>query len=160
GDRARPGSRRRRAGARAGCERRRRGCTRLGVSHSRPARVRPMKRLLKKLERFGRALAIRTIVALLPRRAASSAPRFANGRRRVLFLPYDRIGDMIVSTGLMRAIASSHPMMEVHVVASPENAPVLDLDPHVAVVIVFDRWKPWTYPSFVRRLRRARYDAV
>jgi ADP-heptose:LPS heptosyltransferase len=43
----------------------------------------------------------------------------------VLFLRHDRIGDMIVSTGALRAIAAAHPNLALDVLASPGNAPVL-----------------------------------
>ena len=121
-----------------------------------------IKLLLQKVERLGRALAIRAIVALLPRRKPgdAEAPRWGERRHRVLFLRYDRVGDMIVSTGLMRVIAASHPTIEVHVVASRENAPVLDRELHIANVMVLDRWKPWTYPALFRCMRAQRYDAV
>jgi ADP-heptose:LPS heptosyltransferase len=79
---------------------------------------------------------------------------------RVLFLRHDRIGDMILSTGLLRMIARSHATIKLDVLASPANAPVLREDRHVNSVIVFDRTKPWRYLAAVRRLRSARYDAV
>jgi ADP-heptose:LPS heptosyltransferase len=37
---------------------------------------------------------------------------------------------------------------------------VLREDRHVHQVIVYERSRPWTLPALVRRLRRARYDAV
>jgi ADP-heptose:LPS heptosyltransferase len=75
---------------------------------------------------------------------------------RVLYLRYDRIGDMILSTGLLRAIARSHANVVVDVLASPENAPVLIGNPYVRAVIVADS----TYLQAIRRIRRERYDAV
>ena len=117
---------------------------------------------IKSVERALRRYAIRVISRLMHGRASSEArlPRWHEGPHRVLFLRYDRIGDMIVSTGLIRAIASSHATIELDVLASRENAPVVSEEPHVRRVLVFERWKPWTYPALVRRLRRARYDAV
>ena len=79
---------------------------------------------------------------------------------RVLFLRHDRIGDMILSTGLLRVIARSHHTIRLDVLASPANAPVLGDDPHVDSLVIFDRARPWRYLAAVRRLRSARYDAV
>ena len=67
---------------------------------------------------------------------------------------------MILSTGLLRVIATSHTTIKLDVLASPANAPVLRDDPHVANTIVFDRTKPLRYLSVLRRLRRTRYDVV
>lgn len=120
---------------------------------------------LKRVERGGRALLIRLVVWLLRRRDDERAPDAARpvwGARphRVLVLRYERIGDMILTTGLIRAVAESHATITVDVLASTANAPVLREYPHVGSVIVLHRWKPWTYPALVRRLRRGRYDAV
>lgn len=79
---------------------------------------------------------------------------------RVLYLRYDRIGDMILSTGLLRAIARSHPNVAVDVLASPENAPVLDGNPNVGSLIIADRRRPGYYLTAFRRIRQRRYDAI
>jgi ADP-heptose:LPS heptosyltransferase len=78
----------------------------------------------------------------------------------VLFLRHDRAGDMIVSTGVMRAIARSHPTIEMDVLASPANAAILDGASYVHEVILFDRKRLSRYAATLLRLRRARYDAV
>jgi ADP-heptose:LPS heptosyltransferase len=94
------------------------------------------------------------------RTGAPAPPVWHAGPSRVLFLRHDRIGDMILSTGLLRVIARSHPTIALDVLASPANAPVLREDPHVRTLVVFDRTKPLRYFDTVRRLRGARYDAV
>jgi ADP-heptose:LPS heptosyltransferase len=63
---------------------------------------------------------------------------------------------MILSTGLLRAIARSHANVVVDVLASPENAPVLAGNPYVRSVLVADP----TYVDAFRRVRRERYDAI
>lgn len=67
---------------------------------------------------------------------------------------------MILSTGVMRAIARSHPTIEMDVLASPANAAILEASDFVHDVIVFDKKKLATYAPTAARLRRARYDAV
>jgi len=114
----------------------------------------------KRLERAWRSLWIRALTRLMRRPASPEPPDWSARPHRVLFLRHDRIGDMILSTGLLRVIASSHPSITLDVLASPANAPVLREDPHVRSVVVFDRKKPSRYLDVVRRLRRARYDAV
>jgi len=113
------------------------------------------------VERTGRSALIRSIVALMRMRGPSTGdvPRWADHPHRVLFLRHDRIGDMIISTGLLDAIGAT-PGLVLDVLASPENAPVLRHADRIHEVIVFDRWKPLTYPSMIRRLRSGRYDAV
>jgi ADP-heptose:LPS heptosyltransferase len=114
---------------------------------------------LKRLERAWRALWIRLFTAAM-RRAPSGGPDWGSRKHRVLFLRHDRAGDMILSTGVMRAIAGSHPAIELDVLASPANADILASAPYVGHVIVFDKRRAASYASTVRALRAGRYDAV
>lgn len=122
---------------------------------------------LKILERAGRVAILRIATTLARARRASPAPIWASpapiwddGHKRVLYLRTDRIGDMIMATGLLRAIAQSHPTMSLDVLASPVNAPVLERNPYIRSVLTFDRHRPWTFPATILQIRRARYDAV
>ena len=67
---------------------------------------------------------------------------------------------MILSTGLLRRIARSHPTILLDVLASPANASVLDGASHVRRVLVFDKRRPGSYMGTALALRRAAYDAV
>jgi ADP-heptose:LPS heptosyltransferase len=67
---------------------------------------------------------------------------------------------MILSTGILRAIAESHPSIQLDVLASRTNAPVLAREPYVHEVIAFDKHAPASFPRVWRELRRRRYDAV
>jgi ADP-heptose:LPS heptosyltransferase len=113
----------------------------------------------KRLELWWRALWIRALVRLM-RRPAGGRPDWGARPMRVLFLRHDRAGDMILSTGVMRAIARSHPTIALDVLASPANASILRGSDFVREVVVFDKRKLSVYLATARRLRRARYDAV
>jgi ADP-heptose:LPS heptosyltransferase len=78
----------------------------------------------------------------------------------VLFLRHDRAGDMVLSTGVLRAIARSHPTITLDVLASPLNAPIIETADYVSRVITFDKRSLISYVPTALRLRRARYDAV
>jgi len=114
---------------------------------------------LKRLEQWWRRLWIRLLVGAM-RRSPGAPPDWESRPFRVLFLRHDRAGDMIVSTGVMRGIARSHPTIAMDVLASPGNAPILDANDYVGDVIVFDKKRVSTYLPTALRLRRARYDAV
>src|SRR5262249_38092253 len=96
---------------------------------------------LKRLELWWRKLWIRILVRSMRRPAAGERPDWASRPHRVLFLRHDRAGDMIVSTGVMRAIARSYPTIAMDVLASPANSAILDGASYVHDVIVFDRKK-------------------
>ena len=67
---------------------------------------------------------------------------------------------MILSTGVMRAIARSYPTITMDVLASPANAAIIQDADYVNDIIVFDKRAAASYPSTLLRLRRGRYDAV
>lgn len=67
---------------------------------------------------------------------------------------------MILSTGIMRSIARSHATIQLDVLASPLNAPIIEGADFVREVITVNVKRPSTYLGAIRRLRRARYDAV
>jgi heptosyltransferase IV len=110
----------------------------------------------RRVEGAIRALLVRWARAL-NRRPPNPA---VGGPRQVLYLRYDRIGDMILATGLLRALARATPALAVDVLASPENVPVLEGNPYVRSIIVFERRRPLSYLGTMLRIRRARYDAV
>ena len=102
---------------------------------------------------------MRALARLLPR-SRGGIPDWSARPYRVLYMRYDRIGDMILATPLIRAIATSHPTITVDVLASPGNAPVLDGNPHVRQVHTFEAKRRSAYWRTMRALRRERYDAV
>lgn len=68
-----------------------------------------------------------------------------------------RIGDMILLTAGLPAIKRLRPEPGIHIVASRHNAAALKGNPNVDRVIVYDK-SPTGFVSFVRKLRRERYD--
>src|SRR5579884_3703560 len=134
---------------------------RLDTSIRRPLRNTFLTMRLKDIELWWRRLWIRLLVRVMRRRGEAGArPDWSARPYRVLFLRHDRAGDMILSTAVLRAIARSHPTIELDVLASPANAAVLAAADYVHEAIVFDKRRLGRYLHTVRRLRRARYDAV
>ncbi len=119
-----------------------------------------VKRGLKQLERAWKRIVFRVLAGLLPGRRDRQPPRWGDGSHRVLYLRYDRIGDMIMATPLIRAIASSHPTIQLDVLASPTNGVVLSGNPHVRYVWTLDRKRFASFLRIAPTLRRQRYDAV
>ena len=114
---------------------------------------------IRRLEQAWNRLFIRLLGRVMPA-APTVNPDWAERPHRVLYLRHDKIGDMIVSTSLIDAIAQSHPTITLDVLASPANASVLEGNPNVSSVIVWDKARPSGYARLMRQLRSARYDAV
>jgi ADP-heptose:LPS heptosyltransferase len=115
---------------------------------------------LRGVERLVKRIVTGAIAGLMGQRARGERPDWRDRKYRVLFLRHDRIGDMILSTGILRAIAAAHPTIELDVLASPANAAVLRNESYLHEVIAFDRKAPLAYPSTFFGLRHRRYDAV
>ncbi len=79
---------------------------------------------------------------------------------RTLFVRYERIGDMIMATGLIRVLAQASKSGKVDVVANPSTAPVLDGNPHVGKLYTLDRGSWASYLKLMRQLRAERYDVI
>ncbi len=78
---------------------------------------------------------------------------------KLLILRYDRIGDMIVTTPIMRALKARHPSLRIGIVTSPANAEIIAHDPHVDEIhVLHTNWL--RLMKEVLRARRMRYDVV
>jgi ADP-heptose:LPS heptosyltransferase len=76
---------------------------------------------------------------------------------KILIVQIGRIGDMVLTTPMFRALADHVPGAEIHVLASPRGLPVLQGNPHVKKVIVY-RKDPFSRLAIIFRLWRTRYD--
>ena len=115
---------------------------------------------LRKIEIVWRGFWMRVLDWMLPGPSQTTLPPPANPDYRVLFLRYERIGDMIMATSLIRNIARVLPSGKVDVLGTPTTAPVLDLNPYVGEVLTLDR-KSWrNYTDLMKRLRRERYTVM
>jgi ADP-heptose:LPS heptosyltransferase len=97
---------------------------------------------------------------LMPMPRSPGPPAWGARPFRLLYLRYNAIGDMIMATGVIRAIARSHPTLTVDVLSSPVNAPVLEGLPYVSQVLTLDRRRISSYVRSLFRVGRSRYDVV
>lgn len=115
---------------------------------------------LRKVEIAWRAAWMRLLGRMLPGPAETSLPSPTNADYRVLFLRYERIGDMIMATSVIRNIAGALPSGKVDVLATPTTAPVLQGNPYVGNVLTLERNSFRSYGEIMRRLRRERYTVM
>jgi ADP-heptose:LPS heptosyltransferase len=98
--------------------------------------------------------------ALILSRLASKRRHHWNPKNisSILVVRYDRIGDMVVSTPLFRALRRLYPAIIIDVLASSQNAVVLDSNGDVSAVKIYPRslvGKVYTLATL-----RGRYDLV
>lgn len=97
---------------------------------------------------------------MLPGPREATLPRATTPDYRVLFIRYERIGDMIMATSLIRNIATALPGGKVDVIATPTTAPVLEGNPYVGRVLLLERNSLRSYGDLMRQLRRERYTVM
>ncbi|MBB5607303.1 MULTISPECIES: glycosyltransferase family 9 protein [unclassified Janthinobacterium] len=81
--------------------------------------------------------------------------------RKVLILRNDKIGDMIVSTPLLRELKRRYPHWQIDVAASSANRAIIDACPHVNDIIIWDK-QPLLRDlrTSIADLRQRRYDVI
>ena len=97
---------------------------------------------------------------MLPGPKETTLPPPSDAKYRVLVIRYERIGDMIMATSLIRNIASVLPGGKVDVLATATTAPVLEGNPYVGKVLTLDRKSMRSYSELMKQLRREQYTVM
>ena len=97
---------------------------------------------------------------MLPGPKETTLPPPQSSGYRVLVIRYERIGDMIMATSLIRNIATALPGGKVDVLATPSTAAVLEGNPYVGNVLMLERKSFRSYRDMMKRLRRERYTVM
>src|SRR5687767_341676 len=117
-------------------------------------KVAPAERAGPTFERRVRRALARLLARRLPAPRADETPRDVT---RLLVLRHDAIGDMIMTTGILRALKESRPELRIDVVASPSNVSMLNGVPWVSAVHVFDRRRRAHWQAIRAPLRAGAY---
>jgi ADP-heptose:LPS heptosyltransferase len=115
---------------------------------------------LRKIEIAWRGLWMRLLGSLFPGPRDAALPLPTNSDYRVLVIRYERIGDMIMATSLIRNIANALPSGKVDVLATPATASVLEGNPYVGSVFTLNRGSIRSYTDVMKQLRHARHTVM
>lgn len=127
-----------------------------------PVKARP--KLGKRVEWWARGLSHRALATLLPGPPAPPAgtapPDWGARPTRVLVVRYDAMGDTVLLTSLIRAIARSHPSITVDALVLKPHVTVLDGLPEINEVLSFDRTNVRRNPpaALLAQIRANQYD--
>jgi ADP-heptose:LPS heptosyltransferase len=111
------------------------------------------------VERAWRRSWMRAIGALSAGAPVAQAPDWDARPWSVLYARSQGIGDVILATGVFRAIAQSHSTIALDVLTARKAAPVLENNPHVRRVLVTDR-RLHDSAAVASEVRRSRYDVI
>ncbi|MFL5500699.1 MAG: glycosyltransferase family 9 protein [Gemmatimonadaceae bacterium] len=115
---------------------------------------------LKRIEVAWRAFWMKAIALLLPGPRKARIPDWDARPMRLLYLRFERIGDLIMATAAIRAIKQAHPRFSIDVLVTPTNAPVLENNPHVSEVLFLNGKARGGYARALRAVQRRGYDVV
>ncbi len=118
-----------------------------------------MTKLVEALELSFRKNIVYPLLGMIFRNPASGAPIDLNHVDRILILRYDRIGDMIVTTPILRALKRQNPHIRLDVLASKSNAEIVQQKPFVDNLLILET----NWARLLRQivhLRKQRYDVV
>ena len=118
-----------------------------------------MKKILQFLEQGFRHVIVYPLFRLLFRNPPVDIPIDIRSVKKLLILRYDRIGDIIVTTPVFRALKKANPSLRIGVLASESNAELICRNPNVDRIYTLhtswlNLWKE------IRSARTEQYDVV
>ena len=118
-----------------------------------------MKRLVEILERAFRHAVAYPLLRKMFRNKMSREPLDLGKVQKILIFRFDRIGDMIVTSPVFRALKTRNPKIHIGVVASSVNEELVLNNPYVDEVYVLKRsWRALI--SQILQIRRQKYDVL
>ncbi len=112
-------------------------------------------RIGKGIEVHGKRLISSVLSRIIPRPGPDSLPPV----RKVLFMRYDRLGDMILSIPAIRAVRERHPNAQVDMLASRKNGILLE-GTGLVDNIIFHHGNAIHSFGLIRLLRKTGYDYI
>jgi ADP-heptose:LPS heptosyltransferase len=115
--------------------------------------------MIEKLEYWWRHRIVYPSLQLIFHNPRKDSPISIQTIDRLLFLRYDRIGDMIVTTPIFRSLKQLNPELKIGVFASETNAEIISCNPYVdTVYILYSNWVKLI--AEILRARKNKYKVV
>jgi ADP-heptose:LPS heptosyltransferase len=118
-----------------------------------------MTTITKRIEVLSRRIFFGLIRWLLEREHKTSKEIKPEDMKKVLFLRYDKMGDMIISLPVFKALKEKYPNIHIAVMCSPRNKVVLKGDKNVDEIFVY-RKRLFTDIRTVMEMRKRRFDCL
>ena len=81
--------------------------------------------------------------------------------KKVLIIQTAFIGDVILATSLVEAVAASYPMLAISMLVRKGNESVLECNPHINKVLVWDKSRKFAeLGRLIKEVRDAKYEVV
>lgn len=115
--------------------------------------------MIKKLEYWWRHHIVYPVLRMIFRNAGENTPIDIQSIKSILILRYDRIGDMIVTTPVFKALKKTNPNLRIGILASRVNAEIIRHNPYIDKIHILPKhW--WQLGWEILKTRREHYDVV
>ncbi|MGD1044669.1 MAG: glycosyltransferase family 9 protein [Bacteroidota bacterium] len=115
--------------------------------------------MIEKLEYWWRHRIVYPLLRLIFHNPRKDSPIEIQTVNSVLFLRYDRIGDMIVTTPIFQSLKQLNPALKIGVFASKTNAEIIRYNPYVdTVYVLHSNWVKLI--TEILKARRNKYEVV
>jgi ADP-heptose:LPS heptosyltransferase len=115
--------------------------------------------MIKKIEYLWRHHFIYPIFREIFRNKEISLPIDIKSIKSILILRYDRIGDMIVTTSILKGLKEANPDLRIGIMASEANAEIVRYNPYIHKIHILKKnWCRLGWEIF--KARREHYDVV
>jgi ADP-heptose:LPS heptosyltransferase len=116
-------------------------------------------KMIKRLEYWWRHNFVYPVLQRIFRNTEMKTPIDIKAIKSILILRYDRIGDMIVTTPVIKGLKDANPQIRIGVLASRTNAEIISCNPYVDKIhILSNHW--WRLMKEIFRMRKENYDVV
>lgn len=92
------------------------------------------------------------------RKPQSSEPGDQSSFRRILICRTDKIGDVVLSTPIFKAVRQAFPNAYIAVMVQPYTAPLVEDNPYIDDVIIMEKKGFWWTLGLTRSIRAKRFD--
>ena len=85
---------------------------------------------------------------------------FKNIIKKILLIRYSAIGDVVLATSIIELLRKNYPQSHLSMLLTPTTAPIIEENPFLDRIIVYDRNKRFSYLKCVRLLREEKFDLI
>jgi ADP-heptose:LPS heptosyltransferase len=118
-----------------------------------------MPNLVRSIELVWREWIVNPVLRIIVRNQHIDKPIDISSVKKLLILRHDRIGDMIITTPILRNLKQINPDLKIGILAGQTNAEIIKHNPYVDDIYVFTAcWHQlW---RVLQRIRREKYDVI
>ena len=80
--------------------------------------------------------------------------------KKILLIRYSAIGDVVLATSIIELLRRNYPQSHLSMLVTPITAPIVEENPYLDRIIIYDRNKRFSYLKCVKVLRQERFDLI